>query len=136
MWQQSAYILAADFILLVHVLFVAFVVLGLVAIYIGFFLSWVWVRNFWFRVLHLVGIVIVVLQSWAGVICPLTIWEMQLRAKAGQAVYQGSFIQHWLQSLLYYDAPEWVFMLVYTVFGSLVLASWFIVKPRRHNKEV
>lgn len=136
MWQQSAYILAADFILLVHVLFVAFVVLGLVAIYVGFFLSWVWVRNFWFRVLHLVGIVIVVLQSWAGVICPLTIWEMQLRAKAGQAVYQGSFIQHWLQSLLYYDAPEWVFMLVYTVFGSLVLASWFIVKPRRHNKEV
>ena len=130
---KSVYILAADVLLITHTLFVAFVVLGLVAIYLGFWLSWGWVRNFWFRALHLGGMGFVVLESWAGVICPLTIWEMQLREKAGQATYAGSFIQHWLQSLLYYEAPDWVFMIIYTVFGSLVLASWFIVRPRRRS---
>ena len=54
---------------------------------------------------------------------------MALREKAGVETYSGSFIQHWLQSLLYYSAPEWVFILVYTVFGALVLASWFLFRP-------
>jgi hypothetical protein len=54
-----------------------------------------------------------------------------LRAKAGQGGYEGSFIQHWLETILYYNAPDWVFILVYTLFGALVLASWFLVRPRR-----
>ncbi len=62
---------------------------------------------------------------------PLTSWEMALRAKAGEAGYEGSFIQHWLQSILYYSAPDWVFIVAYTVFGALVLASWFVVRPER-----
>ena len=129
MSEQSLLLLLADALLLIHVLFVGFVVLGLVAIYLGFFLHWHWVRNRWFRVLHLMAIIIVVLQSWLGLICPLTIWEMALREKAGAAVYAGSFIQHWLHQLLYWQAPDWVFIVVYTVFGALVLASWFIVRP-------
>jgi len=133
---ESVYLLAADALLIAHALFVAFVILGLVAIYLGFWLSWSWVRNFWFRVLHLCGIGFVVLESWIGVICPFTIWEMQLREKAGLSTYDVSFIQYWLQSLLYYEAEEWVFTVIYTGFGSLVLASWFIVQPgRRKNGE-
>ena len=124
------YAIAADAILILHVLFVVFVVFGLVLIFIGKFLSWRWVRNRWFRLLHLAGIGIVVLQSWLGLICPLTIWEMELRAQAGQFVYEGSFITHWLNDLLYYDAPAWVFMVCYTGFGALVAASWFWVRPR------
>ncbi|MDR6982259.1 glucan phosphoethanolaminetransferase (alkaline phosphatase superfamily) [Rheinheimera pacifica] len=120
----------ADFILTLHFLFVLFVVLGLLAIYLGYFLNWRWVRNRTFRILHLVAIGIVVLQSWLGVICPLTIWEMALRQKAGAATYAGSFIQHWLQSLLYYTAPDWVFMLLYTSFAGLVVVSWFLVPPQ------
>ena len=129
MSEQSLLLLLADALLLIHVLFVGFVVLGLVAIYLGFFLHWRWVRNRWFRILHLMAIVIVVLQSWLGLICPLTIWEMALREKASAAVYAGSFIQYWLHQLLYWQAPDWVFIVVYTVFGALVLASWFIVRP-------
>lgn len=136
MSTDFAYLLAADALLIAHTLFVVFVVLGLVAIYLGFCLSWSWVRNFWFRVLHLCGIGFVVIQSWLGVICPFTIWETQLREKAGQATYDGSFIQYWLQSVLYYEAPEWVFIVIYTVFGILVFASWFIVHPRwRSNSD-
>jgi len=126
---EKLLIFAADLILIIHVAFVFVVICGLVAIYLGYFLKWDWIRNFWLRILHLVAIAIVVLQSWLGMICPLTSWEMSLREAAGGATYSGSFIQHWLQDILYYTAPEWVFILCYTVFGCLVLASWFIIPP-------
>lgn len=125
-----SYRLLADVLLLLHVLFVAFVVLGLLLIIAGRLLQWSWVRNPWFRLLHLVGIGIVVLQSWFGVICPLTTWEMALRDRAGDATYPGAFIAYWLDKFLYYQAPEWVFAVVYTIFGVLVIASWHWARPR------
>lgn len=132
--SSQALIFFADVILMIHVLFVVFVVGGLIVIYLGLFMQWRWVRNIWFRLAHLAGIGIVVLQSWFGVICPLTTFEMWLREQAGAQTYQGSFIQHWLQTLLYYDAPAWFFVLCYTAFGTLVLASWFVVKPQRFRR--
>ena len=127
--SQVAYLLAADTLLFFHVLFVAFVVLGLILILFGGLCAWDWVRNRSFRLLHLAAIVVVVVQSWLGIICPLTTWEMALRENAGDAVYSGTFISHWLESLLYYRAPQWVFVACYTVFGLLVLVSWFWVRP-------
>lgn len=129
--DNFSYSLAADIILIIHFLFVLFVVLSLLLIFIGKFRQWVWVTNFWFRVSHLIAIGIVVLQSWLGIICPLTTWEMELRQKAGEAVYQESFIAYWLNKILYYQAPWWVFVVIYTLFGSLVVCSWFWVKPKR-----
>lgn len=131
MMNATALLVLADVILVLHVLFVVFVVFGLLAIYAGYLRRWAWVRNKVFRIAHLIGIGIVVVQSWLGVICPLTIWEMALREAAGAETYGGSFIQHWLHRLLFYSAPEWVFILVYTVFGGLVLASWFVVRPNQ-----
>lgn len=128
------YLIAADTILFTHVAFVAFVIFGLLLIFTGKLLSWSWVRNPWFRRAHLIGIVVVVLQAWLGVICPLTTWEMALRSKAGDAVYSGSFIAHWLETLLYYQAPAWVFVVCYSAFGSLVVLSWFWVRPRPFGK--
>jgi energy-converting hydrogenase Eha subunit F len=130
MESKALYSLVADAILVTHVLFVAFVVFSLILIFVGKLLSWLWVRNPWFRVTHLLGIGVVVLQSWFGVICPLTIWEMDLRSKAGETIYEDSFITHWLNEILYYQAPSWVFVVCYTAFGGLVLASWFLVRPR------
>lgn len=121
----------ADLILVVHALFIAFVVLGLVFILIGGIRSWYWVRNRYFRILHLVAIGVVVVQSWFGIICPLTIWEMKLRAKAGQGTYEGSFIAHWLHQLIYFEAPEWVFVLAYTLFAALVVISWIWIPPEK-----
>ena len=128
--SSTLYLLAADTILLLHTLFVAFVVFGLLLIYVGKFRSWCWVRNPWFRVIHLAAIAVVVLQSWLGVLCPLTILEINLRERAGDTVYSGSFISHWLGELLYYRLPPWVFVVCYTVFGVIVAASWFRVRPR------
>ena len=127
------YLLAADAVLLLHVLFVVFVVVGLLLVIAGRLLSWDWVRNWWFRVIHLGAIGVVVLQAWLGVICPLTRLEMYLRDKAGDTTYAGSFVSHWLESILYYRAPAWVFAVAYTLFAIVVVMSWVWVRPHgRH----
>ena len=115
-------------------MFVFFVVFGLLAIYLGYFLKWSWVRNRRFRIIHVLAIGIVVVQSWFGLVCPLTIWETGLRIEAGSTTYSGTFIQHWLHDLLYYTAPDWVFAVVYTGFGCLVLASWYVVRPNGYSE--
>ncbi|MEM1436220.1 MAG: DUF2784 domain-containing protein [Pseudomonadota bacterium] len=134
MARESVYVLAADLVLLLHVLFVAFVVVGLVLIFAGYLLAWRWVRRFWFRAAHLAAIAVVVVQAWLGVLCPLTILEMALRECGGDATYTGSFIAHWLESILYYRAPAWAFTAAYTAFGLLVLLSWVCVPPGRYRK--
>ncbi len=121
----------ADIVLLLHFAFVAFVVLGLVLVLVGGALRWRWVRNPWFRWCHVLGILVVVLQAWAAVMCPLTILESELRTRAGETTYTGSFVAHWMHELLFVDAPPWVFTVAYTIFGGLVVAIWFLVCPRR-----
>ncbi len=121
----------ADLILGAHALFVAFVVLGLLAIFPGWRWHWRWVRNRWFRMIHLLAIGVVLAESWLGLICPLTEWESRARVAAGGSAYSTSFIQFWLHKLLFYDFPPWVFTAAYTGFGVLVLVAWLLVPPRR-----
>ena len=121
--------LAADGLLIIHALFVAFVVFGLIFIITGLVRRWRWTRNPWFRFIHLGAIGTVVIQSWLNVICPLTIWENTLREKAGQATYAGSFIRHWLHKLIFYQAEAWVFTLAYSVFAALVVLAWYLAPP-------
>ncbi len=134
MESSRFFLVVADLVLLLHVFLVAFVVLGFILIFVGKFRHWHWVRNRWFRILHLLVVAVVVAQSWFGIICPLTTIEMELRARAGDAVYTGSFISHWLETILYYQAPAWVFAVCYTVFGIVVIGSWFWVRPRPFTK--
>jgi len=134
MQSEFFFLLAADALLFSHVLFVTFVVLGLALILAGKWYDWAWVRNPWFRVAHLAAIGVVVIQSWVGAICPLTAWEMALRERAGAVAYSGSFISHWLETILYYRAPAWVFIVCYTAFAGLVIASWFWIPPRRFGQ--
>jgi len=131
--------LLADAVLILHFAIVLFVVGGLVLIIVGNFSGWRWVNALWFRLLHLAAIAIVVAESWLGITCPLTTLEMWLRAQSGAASainYSESFIGYWLQRLLFYSAPPWVFVLTYTVFGALVIAVWFRFPPefRRRNR--
>ena len=119
----------ADIVLLVHFGIVLFILGGLFIIVVGNLRHWQWVNNFWFRVVHLVAIGVVVLQSWLGELCPLTMLESWLREKAGYSGYGKSFIEHWVQSLLYYEGPFWVFAVSYTLFGLVVVFVWWRFPP-------
>lgn len=130
MANASGWLMLADAVLALHAFFVAFVLLGLALVLAGGAWRWAWVRNPWFRALHLLAIVFVAAQTWLGIECPLTTLEMALRVRAGEAVYAGSFIGHWLQAILYFSAPNWVFALCYSLFALAVAAAWVWVRPR------
>jgi hypothetical protein len=120
----------ADLIVVLHASYVAFLVLGLAAIALGSVFRWTWIRNIYFRMIHLAMIAVVVAETVAGVPCPLTIWEKELRARAGQTTYPGDFLGHWVHQLIFYHAEPWVFTLVYVGFGLAVVATLILVPPR------
>lgn len=128
------YQLLADAVMLVHFAVVVFVVGGLAFIVVGNLRDWRRANSLWFRITHLAAIALVVAQGWLGAECPLTTLEMWLRTRARDTTYSGSFIEHWLQALLYYEAPAWVFSLVYTLFGLIVLVAWWYFPPRINRR--
>ncbi len=101
---------------------------------VGNRLGWRWVNDWSFRLAHLAAIAIVVAQAWLGQRCPLTTLESWLRVRAGSSGYEASFIEHWLQRIVFYEAPLWIFAVTYTVFAIMVLAAWWYYPPRRRKR--
>jgi len=124
----------ADVVVAVHVAYVAFILLGQLAIVAGIALKWGWIRNPWFRVTHLVAITVVALEALLGIACPLTVWEDTLRTWAGQQVSEDTFIGRSLDNLVFYEAGAWVFTTCYIAFALLVLATFVLVPPRRRSE--
>ncbi|MBI4502019.1 MAG: DUF2784 domain-containing protein [Gemmatimonadetes bacterium] len=98
----------ADFVLLLHLAFVAFVVLGGVLVLRRPRLAWV----------HLPAAVWGVLIEYAGWVCPLTPLEILFRQRGGGAGYSGGFIEHYVTSTLY---PEGLTRGVQILLGTVVL---------------
>ncbi len=134
MIDDSLYSLLADALLIVHFAFVIFVVFGFMLILLGVLSRWSWVHNRKFRITHLAAIGVVVLQAWFGQLCPLTLWENELRRRAGQSGYSETFVEHWLHEVLFYQAEPWIFTAIYTCFGMLVVLVWIFGK--RDEKDV
>ena len=85
------YRLAADAIVLLHVAFIVFVVLGgLLAL-----------RRPWVAALHVPAAVWAVLLESFGWICPLTPLEVELRIAGGEAGYRGGFVDNYIVPLVY-----------------------------------
>ena len=87
MWYRSG----ADVVMIVHLLFICFVVAGA-------FLSWRWPRIVW---VHLPAVIYAALVEFASLTCPLTLLEDDLRQRAGEAGYSGGFIDHYLIKVIY-----------------------------------
>lgn len=129
--RNTSYLLLADVVLTLHAALVLFVVGGLVMVVVGNLLRWQWVNSLWFRLAHLAVILVVLAESWLGIACPLTTLENWLRVQAGALPYESGFIVHWLQRLIYYDAPSWVFTVAYSLFALAVVAAWIRFPPRK-----
>ncbi len=127
--------LLADLIVVIHATYFSFVVFGLVLILLGVAFRWRWVRNFWFRALHLAAIGIVVLEAAIGMNCPLTDWEQQLRKMAGEGGYTGDFIGYWAHRLIFYDFRPWVLTVLHVAFGLAVLGAFVLAPPRWPRRE-
>lgn len=123
----------ADVLLLLHFMFVLGVILPVPLILMGALFNWQWVNNVWFRCTHFAMIAVVTIQAVFGAICPLTIWESQLREMAGGEGYEYTFMRYWVSRLLYYDAEPWMFTVGYMLF-TLIILSLFWIAPIRFGK--
>jgi len=125
--------LLADLLLVVHFAVVAFIVLGLILVWIGAAFGatarWAWVRDPWFRYLHLAAIMFVAAEALLGATCPLTVWEDLVRGGARPETFVG----RWVYRLLYYDAPGWVFTILYAAWAAATLVTLRFVPATRRG---
>ena len=119
--------LIAGTALAAHVAVVAFNIFGLVAIPVGAWRGWDFVRVRWWRALHLVSLAVVAVQALLGRACFLTLWQDDL---AGAAT-QEPLIMRIVNGLIYWPLPMWVFTAAYVAVLAYVLALWKLVPPRR-----
>jgi hypothetical protein len=124
-----AFSLLADLVVLVHALYVGFVLVGFAVSFAGGIFGWKWIKNFWLRTAHLVAIAAVCVEALTGITCPLTTLESSLRRSAGQTSYAGAFIGHWAHALIFYDLPAQVFTICYLACGALVIMLLMFVPP-------
>jgi hypothetical protein len=122
----SAAAALAEAILALHLLVIAFNVLGLIAIPLGAAAHWRWVRARGWRALHIASWAVVALQAALGRACFLTVWQDRLTGTAPAP----PLIQRWVDSLIYWPLPIWVFAAIYLTLFAGVIALWFAVPPR------
>jgi Protein of Unknown function (DUF2784) len=87
MWYRTS----ADLVVMIHLLFICFIVGGV-------FLTWRWPWIIW---VHIPAVVYGALIEFAGFSCPLTVLENDLRVRAGEAGYSGGFIEHYVVRVIY-----------------------------------
>jgi uncharacterized protein DUF2784 len=124
------YALLADLIVAVHLAIVIYVLAGELLIVVGGLRRWSWIRNPIFRLSHLVVIAYVALQGVADTLCPLTVWEDQLRVRAGEEGRTGTFIGRLMHDLLFLDVEQRTLNRVYVAFALLVVFTLFLWPPR------
>lgn len=124
------YRILADVTVVIHAGLASFVVFGLLVVLVGRVAGWQWVRNFWFRTIHLGMIAVIVVFPLTGGLCPLTELENWLRTQGGDEVYPGSFIAHWVHELLFVEVSSQVIAVSYCAFGVAVLLTFLLVPPR------
>jgi len=119
----------ADLTVILHFLYVLFVAGGEFLIILGGLLGWKWVRNIYFRLSHLLAIIIVALLTILNLSCPLTLFEFKLRQSAGQEPSEIRFIPRLIRKLLFWDLPAKFFFWLYLGFALLVMITFMIFRP-------
>ena len=109
----------ADAVLAAHLAIILFNGFGLIAVPIGAIRGWWFVRVRWWRVLHVVLLAAVAVQAALGRACILTLWQ---RALGGAAFDRAPLIARWVNGLIYWPLPIWVFAALYLIVFSYALA--------------
>lgn len=112
-------------VLAVHLAIIAFNLFGLVAIPLGAWRGWPWVRGLRWRLAHLASLAVVALQAAFGQACFLTLWQDDLTGGGAE----DPLIMRWVNSLIYWPLPMWVFTTAYLALFAYVLALWWWVRP-------
>jgi hypothetical protein len=118
---------AAEAVFAAHLAVILFNLGGLVTVPLGAAFGWRFVRIRWWRILHLVLLAAVAAQAVLGRACLLTLWQARLEARAEPV----PLIAGWVERLIFWPLPLWVFAVLYVVVLGLALALYRLVPPRR-----
>lgn len=126
---SDRYLLLADIVLGVHVAVILFNLFGLIAIPLGGWRGWGFVRIFWWRALHVAILALVALQAVLKEVCFLTLWQGELLRRAGQAASEAPLIARVVSRLIFWPLPLWAFAVLYVAVCLYVLLLWRLVPP-------
>lgn len=126
---SDRYLLLADIVLGVHVAIILFNLFGLIAIPLGGWRGWRFVRIFWWRALHVAILALVALQAVLQEVCFLTLWQGELLRRAGQAASEAPLIARVVNRLIFWPLPLWAFAVLYVAVCLYVLLLWRLVPP-------
>ena len=115
----------ADAILLIHAFVVTFIVGGAFYIWIGAWRDWTGIRSPLFRYVHIGAMLFVAAETVMGLVCPLTLWEQELRGEYSDT----GFVADWVGRMIYYDLPGWVFSTAYVAFAGALIVTLILVPP-------
>jgi hypothetical protein len=116
--MKTLFLAAADAVVVVHLLWIVFLILGAIP---GS--RWAWVK--W---LHLAALAFSIALQTFRWFCPLTYLEAWLRTLGGAQPYEGTFIRHYAEQLVYAEIPRAALFV-----GTLIvvaLSLWLYLRPR------
>ncbi|MDX1334768.1 MAG: DUF2784 domain-containing protein [Gammaproteobacteria bacterium] len=119
--------IAADLLVTLHLLFIIFVLLG------GLLVA----RWHWIALLHIPAAIWGALIEYQGWICPLTPMEQQLRKAAGEAGYEGGFVEHYILPIIYPDFLSreiQIGMGTVVIIFNLLVYAWVIYRLKERKK--
>ena len=131
------YKLLADAVIFTHLLWIIFMIAGFFFTLYAIALKKS-LLNWWrFRTLHLVGIFYVGSLSVLGKYCPLTILENKLREQfSPQQVYQGSFISHYLEKIVYPEIDPLLIKIPTLSLAIFTILIFVLFPPLRIKKSL
>ncbi|HEV2303495.1 MAG TPA: DUF2784 domain-containing protein [Stellaceae bacterium] len=123
-------ILLAALVLAFHVAVILFNLFGMVAVPLGHWRGWRFVRIRWWRALHVAALAMVALQALVGRACFLTLWQDAL---LGTGARGTPLVMGWVDRLLFWPLPMWFFAAIYVLVFLYVLLLWRLVPPFRQT---
>jgi hypothetical protein len=120
----------SGFVLYFHLAVILFIIFGFIAIPLGAKLQWRFIHEFWWRLAHLVSMVIVAIQAIFGKACFLTYIQSDLLKDAGKKRYTVPFIQTYIDRMIYYNFPIWAFSIIYVILFLYTIYVWFKFPPK------
>jgi hypothetical protein len=121
-------------VLAIHAAVVAFNIFWMIAIPIGAWRGWRFVRSFWWRSAHIASLVIVAIQPLLGRYCFLTLWQEALKEMAGPtALAEPGWLERVLTLMVFWPLPPWIFVYLYVAAAVWTVSLWWIVPPNRRR---
>ncbi len=119
--------LIADLILIIHFIIVFFIISLFVLVPYGYSKKWAWVNNKKIRYTHLFLMTFVTIESFIGIVCPLTVLENYLRG----TITNQTFLSKYLSKIIFFNFPSTFFLTLYSLGFLIAVLLSFKYPPQK-----